>query len=172
MANMLDIAAGSDDLTPEEIRASDLDRDVRRACQEIRRVWIYLAGDLYEVHHDRHWERLGFDSFEAWLADPIIDMNPRHVYRMMQVWRELVVDRGVPPEALEAAEVTKVAMVLPAIRSGQRTADEALSDASVLSRSDLHEGYVNGDSHAPLNAEDEPEFHDCPDCGRPHKAKR
>ena len=149
-----------------------LDRDIRRCCQGIRRVWIHLAADLHEVHDNRAWEVLGHDSFEAWLADPEIDLNPRHVYRMIQVYRELVIDRRVPPGALEGAEVTKVAVVLPAIRAGTVTPEEALSDAATLSRSDLHDGYVTGNPRAPLAAENEPEWHDCPDCGRPHKAKR
>lgn len=167
MTHSVDIAA-NDAQTLK--RASVLDRDIRRACQGIRRVWIHLAGDLFEVHRDRSWELLGHDSFEAWLADPEIDLHPRHVYRMIQVYRELVHDGGVPVEALETADVTKVAVVLPALRAGKVDVAEALSDASTLSRSDLQERYA-GDLSAPLKAETEPEWHDCPDCGRPHKAK-
>jgi hypothetical protein len=164
----MDIAA-NDARTLE--RAAVLDRDIRRTCQGVRRVWIHLAGDLFEFHRDRCWELVGHDSFEAWLADPEIDLHPRHVYRMIQVYRELVEDRAVPIEQLESADVTKVAVVLPALKRGDVTPDEALSDASTLSRSDLQERY-SGDVRAPLNAEDEPQWHDCPDCGRPHKAKR
>jgi hypothetical protein len=152
-------------------RASVLDRDVRLACKVIRKAWIYLAGDLYEVKENQHWELLGCDSFEAWLADPEIDLHPRHAYRMVQVWRELVVDRGVPPEALETVEVTKASVVLPAIRAGKATAEDALADAAALSRSDLQERY-SGDLSAPLDAEQGAEFCSCPTCGKTHKAKR
>lgn len=167
MTHPVDIAA-NDAQTLD--RASVLDRDIRRVCQGIRRVWIHLAGDLYEAHSDRAWEVLGYDSFEAWLADPEIDLHPRHVYRMIQAWRELVVERSVPPESLEAVEVTKVSVVMPALRAGKVDVDAALSDAQTLSRSDLQERYT-GDLDAPIAPENE-EWHDCPDCGRPHKAKR
>jgi carbonic anhydrase len=163
----VDIAA-NDALTHE--RASVLDRDIRRVCQEIRKVWIYLAGDLYEFHQDRCWELLGHDSFEAWLADPEIDMHPRHVYRMIQAWRELVVERGVTPASLEHVDVTKVSVVLPAIRAEKASAEDALADATMLSRSDLHDRYA-GDLSTPIAPENE-DWHDCPDCGRSHKAKR
>lgn len=133
-------------------------------------MWIHLAGDLYEAHTDRVWEVLGYDSFEAWLAQPEIDLNPRHVYRMVQVWRELVVERDVSPETLDAAEVTKVAVVLPALRAGKTTVEDALADCATLSRSDLQERYA-GNLQAPIAPEAE-DWHDCPDCGKPHKAKR
>jgi hypothetical protein len=168
MTQQVDIAA-NDAQTLD--RAAVLDRDVRRTCQGVRRVWIHLAGDLFEVHRDRVWDLVGYDSFEAWLADPEIDLNPRHVYRMIQVYRELVEEREVPLEALEAADVTKVAVVLPALKRGDVTAEEALSDASTLSRSDLQERY-SGDLKAPLDAEEEPEFCQCPTCGKSHRVKR
>lgn len=168
MTHSVDIAA-NDAHTLE--RASVLDRDIRRCCQGIRRVWVHLAADLHEVHDNRAWEVLGYDSFEAWLADPEIDLHPRHVYRMIQVYRELVIDRKVPLGALETAEVTKVSVVLPALREGKVSAEEALSDAATLSRSDLQERYA-GDPSAPLDAGQEAELCQCPTCGKSHRAKR
>jgi|SRR5947209_3732656 len=165
---MVDLAA-NDAATLE--RAHVLDRDIKRVCRGVRTVWIHLAGDLREFHDDRCWEVLGYDTFEEWLGSPEVGLGRRQVFQLIAVHRELVGERDVQPDALEGLEVSKVAAVLPAITRGAVTVDEALSDVETLSRTDIKAKY-RGDPHAPLDAEMEPEWHDCPDCGRPHKAKR
>lgn len=149
-------------------RARGLDRDIREVCRRLRGVWIHLAGDLQEFHDDRHWETLGHDSFDAWLAQSDVDLQRRHAYRLIEAHRELVMRRELPPESIEDVEITKVAVVLPALKRGDVTVDDALADVRVLSRSDLADKY-RGTPSAPIDATTEPELHECPDCGRVHR---
>lgn len=151
-------------------RAADLDRDIREVCRRIRIVWVHLAGDLQEFHDDRHWETLGHDSFDAWLAQSDVDLQRRHAYRLIEAHRELVLRRELSPESIEDVEITKVAVVLPALKRGDVTVQDALADVRVLSRSDLAEKYSSVPG-ALLDAQTEPEAHECPECGRWHKAK-
>ena len=51
----------------------------------------------------------------------------------------------------------KLAVVIPAVRRGAVSADEAVSDAMVLSRSDLRAKYQGGDEPA--------DFETCEACG-------
>jgi hypothetical protein len=95
---------------------------------------------------------LGYDSFAEWLAAPEIDLGYRQSMRLIESYREMVVERGVSAGALELADVTKVAVVLPAVKRGDVSAEDALSDAQTLSRSDLEDKYRHSDPNAPLDA--------------------
>jgi hypothetical protein len=149
-------------------RAAQLEREIQLGVRSIRAAWVLLAERLYEFHRDDAWQVLGYDSFSEWLACPEIDLGYRQTMRSIEAYREMVIERGVSAGALELADVTKVAVVLPAVKAGRVGAEDALSDAQTLSRSDLQEKY-SGDVNGPLDAETEPEWHACPDCGRAHR---
>lgn len=152
-------------------RATELEREIRIGCAFIRQAWVMLAERLYEFHRYDAWQLLGHDSFAEWLAAPEVDLGYRQSMRLIESYREMVVERGVSAGALELADVTKVAVVLPAVKRGQVSAEDALSDAQTLSRSDLEDKYRHSDPNAPVDASAE-EWHDCPDCGRSHRAAR
>lgn len=152
-------------------RAAELEREIQIGCAFIRQAWVLLAERLYEFHRDDAWQVLGYDSFNEWLASPEIDLGYRQSMRLIESYREMVVERGISSGLLELADVTKVAVVLPAVKRGDVTAEDALADAQSLSRSDLEDKYRHSDPNAPLDPGAE-EWHDCPDCGRPHKAAR
>lgn len=151
-------------------RAAELEREIAIGCAFIRQAWVILASRLYEFHDDRAWEVLGHDSFGEWLAGPDVDIGYRQAMRLIEAYREMTVERGISAEKLELADVTKVAVVLPAVRRGDVSAEDALADAQTLSRSDLAEKY-GGNPNARLDAESEPELHACPECGRVHRTK-
>lgn len=145
--------------------ARALEQRIERKASAIRESWYSLAADLYEFHEGSMWTPLGYDTFEEWLAGPEIDLGRRHVYRLLQVYRDLVIDRHVPPEAL-TAEVTKIDAVIPAIKKGRVGVEDALTDAETLSRSDLKEKYGGKrEPNAELDAEKEPDIIPCPICG-------
>jgi hypothetical protein len=152
-------------------RAVQLEREIQLGVRSIRAAWVLLAERLHEFHRDDAWQVLGYGSFAEWLAAPEVDLGYRQSMRLIEAYREMVVERGVSAGALELADVTKVAVVLPAVKRGQVSAEEGLSDAQTLSRSDLEDKYRHSDPNAKLDASAE-EWHDCPDCGRPHRAKQ
>jgi hypothetical protein len=78
-----------------------------------------LGERLYQFQQARDWQALGYHSFEEWLASPEIELGRRHVFSLMEAYRTVVVEQGVPREELEDTEITKVAEVLPAIRRGK-----------------------------------------------------
>jgi hypothetical protein len=150
--------------------ASRLEREILDTCLRIRATWVELAGQLYTFHEDRCWEVLGYDTFEEWLASPDIDISRRHVFKLIEAYRELVIERGVSTDALGETEVTKVGTVLPAIRRGDVSTEDALADVKALSRTDLVERYK--DPNASLDAESEPEWAVCEACGSRYKVGR
>jgi hypothetical protein len=146
--------------------------EVKAIIHRMRSAWADLAERLYHFSERRHWRALGYRSFEQWLASPEIDLSRREVFYLIEAWRELVVERGVEPKRLERVQVSKVRDVLPAVRRGVVTPDEALSDAETLSREDLREHYAHvgrpgseSPSERPLDATTEPAFTVCDACG-------
>jgi hypothetical protein len=151
-------------------RAAQLEREIQLGVRSIRAAWVLLAERLYEFHRDDAWQVLGFDSFNEWLAAPEIDLGYRQTMRLIEAYREMTIERGISRDSLELAEITKVAVVLPAVKAGTVSAQDALADAQTLSRTDLEEKY-RGDPSAGLDAEAEPEWHRCPECGKAHQVK-
>jgi hypothetical protein len=111
-----------------------------------RSSWVALAGRLADFHAGKGWSALAMDSFNEWLGQPEISLARAEAYAMISAWRELVVEREVDVEHLARLDVSKIAVVLPAIKDGRVDLDQALSDCEVLSRSDLRAQYQSADA--------------------------
>jgi hypothetical protein len=146
-------------------RAHELHTEIVRRCAAIRTAWVELAAFLHAFMDDRGWEVLGYDSENAYFADPEVGIGPTHGRRLLRVYRALVVERAVPPGELAGVEITKLDVTLPAVKAGDVDLERAIADARALSRSDLEIRYA-GDPDAPLDATTEPERRKCPCCGR------
>lgn len=153
-------------------RAHEVEKNIKKGCHAIRGLWVVLAGYLYEFFEGKMWKSLGHETFNEWLATPEIDLARSQVYALVEAYRELVVERGVVPEELSGLDVTKIAVVLPALRAGAVSLEEALSDCETLSRSDLREKYGQqlpektggeGGSKTPPAG---PPLEECETCGR------
>lgn len=134
-------------------RAWELEERIKRSCRTLRQEWASLAASLYAFSKARYWQNLGYETFEAWLRSPEIEIGRRHAYLLIEAYRELVVERGVTEAVLATAEVTKVREVLPAVRRGEATAEQALADCRSLSREDLAIKYRGGEEHEPTRWE-------------------
>lgn len=142
--------------------AHALHQEVVSACADVRRSWVVLAGRLHVFHTEQAWKTLGYDSFTEWLGEPEIALKRAQAYLLVEAWQQLVIDRDIQPDRLAAADVSKVAVVLPALKRGEIDADGALADCEALSRSDLIERYRGRlDDH--LDASRERTI--CPSCG-------
>ena len=154
--------------------AFDVANRIVENVKRLRTLWIEIAQDLYKFNEFEMWRDLGYMSFEAWLAEPEVELGRRHVYYLLQAWRELVIDRGVEPKELEEIELSKVQEVLPAIRRGQVKPDVALADTKTLTLTDLRERYrqpAGPDNSTHLDATTEPEYAICPACGGRYQVK-
>lgn len=142
--------------------AFDLEARVLAARQVERRTWVLLAEQLYEFHAAQAWSDLGWDKFIDWLGAPEIGLGRRHAYRLIQAWA-WAADEGISRETLEALDLSKLALVIPAITRGDVGAQEAISDCEVLSRSDLAIKYGNAPEMRVSDLET------CSVCGRQRK---
>jgi hypothetical protein len=152
-------------------RAQEVQENIKKGCSAIRGLWVALASYLYEFFEGKMWTTLGYETFNEWLATPEIDLGRTQVYALVEAYRELVIERGVDPETLGAIDVSKIAVVLPALRAGAASLEEALSDCETLSRSDLREKYgqqlpekTGGEGGSKAQAG--PSLEECEQCGR------
>jgi hypothetical protein len=166
-----------DPITREQQAAStaahEMDATIRRIKRDITGLWVQLAEALYHFRAGQMWKDLDYSSFEAWLADPEVELERRWVYKLTDAYRFLVVEQGVERSRVERLQVSKVNEVVPAIRRGQVDLETALSDAETLGRSDLEIKYRGVHSATPgrpdvgtaVQTEHEPELAVCPTCG-------
>lgn len=141
----------------------------------IRTAWVRLAQRLWDFTEQRMWAALGYTSFEQWLASPEVELSRRHCYYLNEVWRELVIKRGLDPSELHDVGVSKITEILPAVRRGYVELDQAIADAKVLGRDDLREKYAKATPQRPVNgtldASTEPEYAICNACGSRYQVK-
>lgn len=138
------------DLTPAEAQARaeqcyEIEQRIKDAMHTGRTAIWMLAEALYDFDEERGWSALGYESLSHWLADPDIAMTRTTYYRMIGQWRALVIEHQIDRERLEELDVSKVEIVLPAVRAGKKTLEEALDDATTMGRRDLREEYFGPD---------------------------
>ena len=132
--------------------AAQADREIRETVRTMRRLWIVLAKQLHAFVRAEMWRDLGYETLNAYLADPEIDLERRYAFNLVATWEQLVVQREIPVERLGDLRVSKVLEVLPALRAGAVDVDTALSDAEVLPRRDLeirYRGLASGNPGTP-----------------------
>src|SRR5689334_16689551 len=156
-------------------KVSKLDRQIVEGIQMINTAWQMLAGLLYDFNEQRGWELLGYEQGQAglntWLAEPDRGMQRRHYFRLIEMHRELVVARGVGADTLGGIEVSKAIEVLPAIKAGRVSVEEALADAREMGWRDLREDERYGGAGRNGHDADPAELHECPICGKSHRSQ-
>lgn len=138
---------------------------------KIREYWVELAGLLYDFRENEEWRKLGHETFEAWLAQPDVELSRSEVFKLTQAHQELVLNRGVEPKDLARIGFSKVSEVLPVIRQGKVTVEVALAAAEELPRSDLRQEVQSWESLAGETFAPEPEWLICESCGSRYRAK-
>ena len=99
------------------------------------------AEGCHDLHVSKGWETLGYDSLSEYLAAPEITLSRTEFYRMVDIWKSYVLEGGLPPMQLQGAGETKLAVPLPALKDGLVSAEQAVSDATALTRKELESRY-------------------------------
>lgn len=128
-----------------------------------------MAEYLHICKEEGLYYELGYETFEQWLGVPEISLSRSHAYALTGAYEELVIERGIPVDRLITIEITKLTEILPAVKRGDVDVFDALSDAEVLSRSDLREKFHH-EKTGKLDAETARPI--CPACGQRTKASK
>lgn len=134
--------------TPEQVVQQEADEShaihtqIVAALLDGRAAVWRLAEAFHELNERRGWQALGFDTLGEYLAQPEIAYQRAAFYALVGMWQELKL-RRVARERVERLEWTKLRVTVPALKAGNVTIEDAVSDAEALSRSDLIEKYVS-----------------------------
>jgi hypothetical protein len=132
-------------------RAEQLDAEIRQTATVIRAAWVHLAGCLHELHRDQHWRELGYESFASYLDS--IELDRGYAYKLLRVFRTLVLGHGVDPHVLEGVNADKLDI---AVRKGVSDVEQVLADVRELTPKQLLARYRDELPPAPK----------CPTCRR------
>jgi hypothetical protein len=108
----------------------------------VRLSLALMAEGCHLLHHDEGWKHLGFDTLSEYLAAPEIEISRTDFYRMVEIWSAYVLNGGVEPASLQGAGPSKLEVPLPALSAGVVTPEQAVADASSMTRKDLRSHYA------------------------------
>ena|SRR3990167_1061403 len=116
-------------------KAFDNDQAIKSLKTDLNVRWLKMAELLFENRKRRYFEVLGYDTFEAYIAQEELGFKRTSVFRIIRIYKSLILDRKVPHVELADIDSQKLDMILPELPTGNL--DELLSKARSLSRSDL-----------------------------------
>jgi hypothetical protein len=148
--------------------AFDVESKIKDCLDAMRNTWVQLAELIWRFREEHMYLALDHDTFEQWCESPDIGLKKRWIYRYLEIYRQLAVEREVPAHELAEVNPSYFQETLPAIRRGQVSWEEAKSDMKTLSRDDLRKAYRNVDPPQPgpkFEATGEEDFYICHACG-------
>lgn len=119
----------------EEHSAFNRYRRIVNLKWQVERSFLEIGAELYEFQRLKEWRDLDYSSFNAFLADPEVNIARRTAHRMIRVWKEYVLRLEVQAEKLIAVGGTKLDMI--ASHVDENNVDKWLNTAVTLSKSDL-----------------------------------
>ena len=91
---------------------------------------------LYEIHQDKQFQVLGYDTFDAYIAQPELGMSRSTAYLYKDLWKTYVIELQVQPEELVGAGVSNLRKIKK--YSTKENVRDLINLASQLSKSDLN----------------------------------
>ena len=127
-----------DNRTGEIVTADDAWERHRRIVglrNQAEETFLALGGELYWFEAEKQYKTMGYETFEAYLADPEVDIGRATAFRLKEVYGKYCLDLKVSPGILLPAGYRKLYMVKPYVTP--ENVDEWVDRAAALSRSDL-----------------------------------
>jgi hypothetical protein len=120
-----------------------IERATREALTRMRAAWPAVAQGLSMVRAHRAFEAAGHDTFKAWIAE-LDAINYRSACEHVQALA-FAEEHDICDSDLWRTTPGKLAVVIPAVKRRSVDVAEAISDAQILSRSDLRAKYQGGE---------------------------
>jgi hypothetical protein len=108
----------------------------------VRLSLALMAEGCHLLYQQEGWKHLGYETLSEYLAAPEIEISRTDFYRMVEIWSAYVLNGGVEPQTLQGAGPSKLEVPLPALTAGVVSAEQAVADASSMTRKDLRSHYA------------------------------
>lgn len=102
---------------------------------QIQKSFLEMGEDLYWIEEKKLYKKLDYETFNAYIASPEVDLRRNTVFQLKRVYRVWLLEQKVRPVVLLDAGYSKADMVAPYVENEKP--EFLLSQASSLSRSDL-----------------------------------
>ena len=139
-------------ITPME-SAYERHRRIVELRDTLERNALELGEALYWFEREKQYRQLGYDSFNAYLADPDVNIGRSTAFKFKRVYALFVLRLECPAAGLLEAGADKLEVIAPHVDS--ENVDEWVATAAALSRSDLRQEVAVAfgvDKAAPFNA--------------------
>jgi hypothetical protein len=100
----------------------------------VRLSLALMAEGCHLLYQQGGWKHLGYETLSEYLAAPEIEISRTDFYRMVEIWSAYVLNGGVEPQTLQGAGPSKLEVPLPALTAGVVSAEQAVADASTMTR--------------------------------------
>lgn len=107
-----------------------------KLCTSTEAYNLEIGRLLYEINKGQLYQKLGYDTFNSYIAQPEFHLSRAMAYMYKHVWERFVVELGIEPKELAEAGISKLQAVLPYAEPDN--AANLISMAKGLSRSDLN----------------------------------
>ncbi len=111
------------------------DQAIKNLKVDLNVRWLKMAELLFENQKRKFYSVLGYDTFESYIAQEELGFQRNSVYKIIGIYKDLVLDRNVSQRDIADIDHDKLAMIRPMLPDGDL--NELLSKARSLSRSDL-----------------------------------
>jgi hypothetical protein len=128
----------------------EYEKQIKTGLRTVKASMWAVAEALWNFDRESGWQFLGYDTMQAWLAQPEIYL-PYNTYRdAVKAWDVAVRQRQIPVTTLvgddetdhPGLDISKFNMVAPALKKGTVTTAEAIADVETMGWRDLRDKYV------------------------------
>lgn len=152
------ILSGDEPTEQAANEAFENDSSIRAIKDSLQVSFLELAKVLKENRDRKYWETLGYDTFEAYIANPDIGFERSTIYNLIAIYERFVLEYDVQPAGLAKTYYSKLTEILPVVTKDNY--EEWLTKAETLSRSDLREEVRSHQGRSPVYSHAETEFGD------------
>lgn len=114
---------------------------------------LTIGRALTRVEDGELYRSLDYDSFEAFLGDPEVDLGRSTAYRYMKVYRRFILRADVDPNEVVAMGIRKASMIARYVKDPREDLQEWIEKAKALSRSDLQAEIDEAEGNDTANGE-------------------
>jgi hypothetical protein len=121
----------------KEDEAYYLDLSIKSRHLQVNELAFHLAFDLYKMDTKKLFKKLGYRSFNAYLADPEVGINRATAFKLVAIYRDLIQDQSIQKDHFVEIGQDKLAIICPYKVEHPDLLEELLADAKALSKTDL-----------------------------------
>ena len=121
--------------------AYEMEKRLKAALRLTRRSLMDVCAACHDISRNHAYEALGYETLAEFLAQPEIGMARSEFFLAAQIHDVFVLEHGIDPDRLAEAGMAKLGVVLPKVKEGDISVEEAVEDATSMATRDLREEY-------------------------------